>query len=328
MKKPNRRSVVLGLSAALCSFGATPTFADTGYPNRTIRLVVPFAPGGGGDVIGRFYAQKLSDSLRVPVIVDNRPGASAMIGTDLVAKAQPDGYTLLLTVPLLVQTPHLYRKIPYDPFNDLVPVAELNTSPLWFATSTTRNDATSLKEFVAKAKAKPNDFNFASIGMGSSGHLLGQALNDANQLNMMHVAYKGSSPATLALMAGEVSAVFLDYVTFKPQIASGKIRLLAVTGTQRSELTPEVPTLTELGYKGFEGRVWGGIFAPAKTPKEVVSLLERETRKILAMPETIAKWRELGYDTGNKTQAQFAEEIRKDSARWGALIKSAGVTLD
>ena len=328
MRQPNRRSVVLGLSAALCSLGTTPTFADTGYPNRTIRLVVPFAPGGGGDVIGRFYAQKLSDALKVPVIVDNRPGASAMIGSDLVAKAPADGYTLLLTVPLLVQTPHLYRKIPYDPFNDLTPVAELNTSPLWFAVSTTKTDVNSLKEFVAKAKQKPNEFNFASIGMGSSGHLLGQALNDANQLNMVHVAYKGSSPATLALMAGEVSAAFLDYVTFKPQIASGKIRLLAITGTQRSELTPEVPTLAELGYKGFEGKVWGGLFAPGKTPREVVSVLEKETQKIMAMPETIAKWRELGYDTGNKSQAPFAEEIRKDYIRWGALIKSAGVTLD
>lgn len=328
MKQANRRRVVLGLSAALCSLGSTPAFADTGYPNRTIRLVVPFAPGGGGDVIGRFYAQKLSEALKVPVIVDNRPGASAMIGSDLVAKAAPDGYTLLLTVPLLVQTPHLYRKIPYDPFNDLTPVAELNTSPLWFAVSTTKTDVGSLKEFVARAKQKPNEFNFASIGMGSSGHLLGQALNDANQLNMVHVAYKGSSPATLALMAGEVSAAFLDYVTFKPQIASGKIRLLAITGTQRSELTPEVPTLTELGYKGFEGKVWGGLFAPGKTPKEVVSVLEKETQKIMALPETIAKWRELGYDTGNKSQAQFAEEIRKDYTRWGALIKSAGVTLD
>lgn len=328
MRKTNRRSMVLGLSAALCSFGYTPTFADTGYPNRPIRLVVPFAPGGGGDTIGRFYAQKLSDALRVPVIVDNRPGASAMIGTDLVAKAQPDGYTLLLTVPLLVQTPHLYRKIPYDPFNDLTPIAELNTSPLWFATSSAKMDVSSLKEFVAKAKQRPNELNFASIGMGSSGHLLGQALNDANQLDMVHVAYRGSSPATLALMSGEASVAFLDYVTFKPQIASGKIRLLAVTGAQRSELTPDVPTLTELGYKGFEGKVWGGIFAPAKTPNEVVSLLDRETKKILALPETIAKWRELGYDTGNKTQAQFAEEIRKDSVRWGSLIKSVGVTLD
>ena len=227
-----------------------------------------------------------------------------------------------------MQTPYLFRKIPYDPFTDLTPIAELNTSPLWFAVSTSKTDAKTFKEYIAKAKQNPNDYTFASIGMGSSGHILGQALNDANQLNMLHVAYKGSTPATLALIGGEVSSVFLDYVTFKPQLTSGKIRLLAVTGTKRSELTPDVPTLAELGYSGFEGKVWGGLYAPSKTPKEVVSRLEKETLKIMALPETIAKWRELGYDTGNKTQAQFAEELRKDSVRWGALIKSAGITLD
>lgn len=328
MKTPHRRHVVIALSAALCAFAGAPTFAQQGYPNRTIRLVVPFAPGGGGDVIGRFYAQKLSDVLQVPVIVDNKPGASAMIGSDFVAKSAPDGYTLLLNVPLLVQTPYLYRKMAYDPFKDLVPIAELNTSPLWLASSTSKTDAKTLQEFVAKAKQSPNDYSFASIGMGSSGHILGQALNDANHLNMMHVAYKGSSPATLALIGGEVSAAFLDYVTFKPQLTTGKIRLLAVTGTKRSELTPDVPTLSELGYSGFEGKVWGGVFAPSKTPKDVIARLEHETFKIMAMPETIAKWRDLGYDTGNKTQAQFAAELRKDSERWGALIKAAGITLD
>lgn len=328
MKTFNRRSVIMSIGAALCVTVATPTFAQQNYPSRTIRLVVPFAPGGGGDAIGRFYAEKLGKSLKVSVIVDNRPGASAMIGTDIVAKAAPDGYTLLLTVPLLVQTPYLYRKVPYDPFKDLTPIAEMDTSPLWLAASTQKSDAKTLKEFIAQAKKKPEDFSFASIGQGSSGHLLGQALNDANKLNMLHVAYKGSTPATMALVSGEVSAAFLDYVTFKPQIQTGKIRLLAVTGSKRSDLTPDVPTLAELGYSGFEGKVWAGLFAPSKTPKGIINLLDKETQKIMALPETIALWRDMGYDTGNKSQEQFAQELRKDSARWGALIKAAGITLD
>ena len=189
-----------------------------------------------------------------------------------------------------MQTPYLFRKIPYDPFTDLTPIAELNTSPLWFAVSTSKTDARTFKEYIAKAKQNPNDYTFASIGMGSSGHILGQALNDANQLNMLHVAYKGSTPATLALIGGEVSSVFLDYVTFKPQLTSGKIRLLAVTGTKRSELTPDVPTLAELGYSGFEGKVWGGLYAPSKTPKEVVSRLEKETLKIMARACALTAW--------------------------------------
>ena len=327
MKKIDRRSTLVGLLALSGLLAGTAAQAQD-YPQRTIKLVVPFAPGGGGDVIGRFYAQKLSDAMQVPVIVENKPGASTMIGTDTVAKSAPDGYTLLLNVPLLVQTPYLYRKMAYDPFKDLTPIAEINTSPLWFAVSTSRTDAKTFKEFVAKAKQNSSDYSFASIGMGSSGHILGQALNDANQLNMLHVAYKGSSPAMLALIGGEVSAVLLDYVTFKSHIASGKIRLLAVTGTNRSELTPDVPTLSELGYKGFEGKVWGGIFAPSKTPKEIVARLEKETLKISALPETIAKWRELGYETSHRTQEQFAAELRKDSERWGAMIKAANISLD
>jgi tripartite-type tricarboxylate transporter receptor subunit TctC len=327
MKKWSRRSSLITLLSLCGVLGASPAFAQD-YPQGTIRLVVPFSHGGGGDTIGRFYAQKLSDAMKVPVIVDNKPGASAMIGSDFVAKAAPDGYTLLLNVPLLVQTPYLYSNMAYDPFKDLVPIAEINTSPLWFAVSTGKTDAKTFKDFVAKAKLNPSDYSFASIGVGSSGHILGQTLNDANQLNMLHVPYKGSSPATLALLRGEVSSVFLDYVTLKPHLDSGKVRLVAVTGTKRSELTPDVPTLLELGYSGFEGKVWGGIFAPSKTPKGIVSRLEKETLKIMALPDTLAKWRQLGYETSNRSQEEFAAELRKDSERWGAMIKAAGIKFD
>ena len=330
MKQQHRRTFLAHILAASCLLpaGGAVLAQPNDYPNRTIKVVVPFAAGGGGDVIGRVYAQKLAEALKVAVIVENKPGASTMIGSDYVAKSAPDGYTILLNVPLLVQTPYLFNKMAYDPLVDLTPVTDLAASPLWFAVSTSKTNTHTLKDFVAQAKLHPQDYNFASIGAGSSGHLLGYALNEANGLNMMHVPYKGSSQATLALMAGEVSAVFLDYVTLKPQLASGKVRLLAVTGTRRSALTPDVPTLTELGYPGFESTVWGALFVPSKTPAEIVNRLETETRKILALPDVLAKWRELGYEPGGMPRAQFAAQLRTDSVRWGALIKKTGVKLD
>lgn len=327
MNQQKRRTLLTAISGAFCMVLGASAWAQN-YPNRPIKLVVPFAPGGGGDVIGRAYAQKLSEALKVPVIVDNKSGASTIIGSDYVAKSAPDGYTILLNVPLLVQTPFLFKKLPYDPLTDLAPITNLNSSPLWFAVSTAKTPAHTLKEFVALAKEHPQDYNYASIGPGSSGHLLGYALNEVNGLNMMHVPYKGSSPATMALMSGEVSAVFLDYVTLKPQLATGKVRLLAVTGTHRSALTPDVPTLAELGYPGFESDVWGAIFVPTKTPVAIISRLETETRKILAQPDIVAKWHEMGYEVGGLPRAEFAAQMRKDSARWGALIKKTGVKLD
>jgi tripartite-type tricarboxylate transporter receptor subunit TctC len=316
----------LPLAAFTASTGALAQGAD--FPSRGLRIVVPFAPGGGGDVLGRLVAQKLAESLKQPVIVENKPGASSVIASDFVAKSAPDGYTLLLNVPLLVQTASLYSKMPFNPLTDLTPVTDLVTSPLWFATSTARTNVNTLKDYIEQARAKPSEFNYASIGAGSSGHLLGHALSDANGLKMTHVPYKGSAPAMMALLSGEITAVFLDYVTLKPQLEAGKVRLLAVTGTQRSALTPQVPTLAELGYPGFEAAVWGGLFVPAKTPPDIVRRLETEVQKIVRQPDYLARIRELGYEPGGTPQAQFAAAVRADHARWGAMIRKAGVSLD
>ena len=244
------------------------------YPSRTIKIVVPFAPGGGGDVLGRLIAKKLGEQLRQTVIVENKPGASTIIATDLVAKSTPDGYTVLLNVPLIVQTASLFKKLPYDPLTDLLPVAQINTSQIWFAVGTAKVKATTFKEYIAQAKADPKNFSYASIGPGSTGHLLGFGLNEANGLDTIHVPYKGSTPALQALLSGEVASVFQDYVTLKPQVEAGKVRLLAVTGTTRSEFTHEVPTLKELGYPGFEAGTWAGLFVAAKTPPAIVKTLE------------------------------------------------------
>ncbi len=298
------------------------------YPNRPIRIIVPFAPGGGGDVLGRLVAQKLSEQLRQPVVVDNRPGASTIIGTDLVAKAPPGGHTLLLNVPQIVQTASLYAKLPYDPLNDILPVTDLVTSAVWLAVGTEKVQARTLKEYVEAARANPRDYSHASIGAGSGGHLLGYVLNEANGLDTIHVAYRGSAPAMTALLSGEVASVFLDYVTLKSQVAAGKVRLLAVTGTQRSPVTPAVPTLAEQGLPGFEAGTWAGLFLPGRTPREIVQRLEAEVRKILVQPDYLARIRDLGYEPGGATHAQFVAQIRNEHARWGSLIKKIGIKLD
>lgn len=332
MTQPNRRSAIVRVAAiaaaASASLALTLPAQAQDYPSRTIKIVVPFSPGGGGDVLGRLVAKKLEDQLKQTVIVENKPGASTIIATDMVAKSKPDGYTILLNVPLIVQTTNLFKKLPYDPLKDLTPVADLNHSQIWFAVGTAKVKAKTMEEFIAAAKAKPIDYSYASIGPGSTGHLLGFGMNEANKLGTIHVPYKGSTPALQALLAGDVASVFLDYVTLKPQVEAGKIRLLAVTGTKRSEFTPEVPTLTELGFKGFEAGTWAGLFVAAGTPPAIVKTLEQAVHKITADPDYVERMASLGYAPGHMSQAEFAAFVGTENTRFGALIRKAGITLD
>lgn len=329
MSPHTRRTwIFTGLAAiASAAAGLAPVAAQAqDYPSQTIRIIVPFAPGGGGDVLGRLVATKLSEQLKQTVIVENKPGASTIIATDMVAKSRPDGYTILLNVPLIVQTASTFAKLPYDPLTDLVPVAELNKSQIWFAVGTAKVKAKTFKEYVAQAKAHPKDFSYASIGPGSTGHLLGFAVNKANGMDTIHVPYKGSTPALQALLSGDVASVFLDYVTLKPQVEAGKVRLLAVTGTKRSEFTPDVPTLSELGYTGFEAGTWAGLFVAKNTPPTILKTLETAVHKITTDPDYVQKMASLGYEPGDLTQPQFAALVRSEYTRWGALIKQAGIT--
>ncbi len=319
------RAAALAASASLIT--SFPVQAQD-YPSQTIRILVPFAPGGGGDVLGRLVAKKLAEQLKQTVIVENKPGASTIIATDLVAKSKPDGYTILLNVPLIVQTASLFKKLPYDPMKDLIPVADLNHSQIWFAVGTAKVKAKTFQEYIAAAKANPKDYSYASIGPGSTGHLLGFGLNDANKLDTIHVPYKGSTPALQALLSGEVASVFQDYVTLKPQVEAGKVRLLAVTGKERSKFTPDVPTLSELGYSGFEAGTWGGLFVAANTPPAIVKTLENAVHKITADPEYVEKMAALGYQPGYMSQTQFAALVRSEYTRWATLIQKAGITLE
>lgn len=326
----DRRTALLksaAAAAALCAGGLASAQAAYGA-SQTVKLVVPFAPGGGGDVLGRMLADKLAPALGRSVVVDNRPGASTVLGTDAVVRSEPDGYTILLNVPLVVQTTALMAKLPYDPIRDLTPVIDLVTTSLWLAVNPEKVQAKNLKEFVAEVKAHPRTHAYGSIGNGSSTHLFGNAINDSAGLDMVHVPYKGSSPAVSALLAGDVSAVILDLVTLKPHVASGKLRLIAVTGAKRSALTPDVPTFGEQGYAGFELPTWAGLFVPSRTPPDTVARLHDEVAKIIRQPDMVARFADLGYVPGGQPQAQFAQQVRDEKERWTALIQKAGVRVE
>ena len=323
-----RKTLLVPLCFAACAALVSGSAFAQAYPSKPIRMIVPTTAGGGNDYITRTVAKKLEELLNWQIVVENKVGASGIIATDYVAKAAPDGYTILFNGPLLVQAAGLYNKLPYDPLKDFTPLTDIIRTPLWFAVGTARVQAKSLKEFSELTKAKTRDDSYGSIGPGSSHHLYANNLNEAAALNMIHVPYKGGAPAVLALVSGEISAVMLDLVSLKPYVANGKVRLLASTGTKRSALTPDVPTLSELGYPGFESYGWGAMFLPSKTPADIVQRLETEIGKVLQQPDVIAKFKDMGFEIGGTPQAQFATQVVGDHDRWTRLIKKAGVTLD
>ena len=329
MNTTSRRTTIV---RALMALGATTLPAGIvlaqSYPNKTIRIVVAFGTGGPSDSISRLLAQKLSEVMKQPVIVENKPGASGTIGADLVAKAVPDGHTLLVINQLLVQASALYASVPFDPLRDLVPITDLFSSPLWLAVNTSKSSAKTLKEFVAQVKAQPREHTYASVGNGSIGSLYGYKLNEVAGLDMLHVPYKGAGPVVMALLAGEVSASFVDFATLKAHVASGKLRPLAVSAAVRSSWTPEVPTFTEQGFPGFESFSWVGIFVTGKTAPDVVQKLSADITKILKQPDVLSKLSDMALDTGGMPKEQFAAMVVADHARWGAIIKKAGMKLD
>jgi len=328
MKVTTRRALFAQVALAASAVFAAGQVAAQAYPQKPIRMIVPTSAGGGNDFITRTVAKKLEELLGWQIVVENKPGASGIIATEFVAKSAPDGYTILFNGPLIVQAAGLYSKLPYDPIKDFTPLTDIIRTPLWFAVSTAKVPARSLKEFSDLARPKTREDSYGSIGQGSSHHLYAHNLNEAAGLNMIHVPYKGGAPAVLALVSGEVSAVMLDLVSLKPHVASGKARLLGSTGTRRSPLTPDVPTLAELGYPGFESYGWGAMFLPARTPAEIVQRLESEIGKVLQQPDVITKFKDMGFEIGGTPQAQFAAQVVGDHERWVRIIKKAGVTLD
>jgi tripartite-type tricarboxylate transporter receptor subunit TctC len=327
MHRRRAGALLAALPAALAGLGSTAAQAQA-YPSRPIRIVVPSAAGGGNDFIVRTLAPRLEEGLRQPIVVENRPGASNIIGTDFVAKSAPDGHTVLFNGPLILQAASLYASVPYDPLRDFTPLTDVIRTPLWFAVSTARVKATTLQDFVAEARAQREPFTYGSGGNGSSHHLYGFGLAEATGIQMLHVPYKGGAPAMTALVGGEIAAGFFDFVSLRPFVESGKARALAVTGTKRHALTPNVPTLAELGFAGFESYGWGALFVPSRTPAEVVQRLETEILKALAHPDVLANFKAAGFEIGGTPQAQFAAQVKGDAARWASLIRKSATRLD
>ena len=312
------------LAAALL---ATAALAQDPWPARPVRVVVPFAPGGGTDVVGRILAARLTERLGQSFVVENRAAGSGIVGADHVAKATPDGHTLLFAFSSLSSSAKLYKSLPYDPINDLAPVALATTSPLvlFLHPSVSARD---VAEFVAYAKANPGKLNYGSSGLGSSPHLATELLMSMTGIRMVHVPYKGIAPAIAGQLANDVQLSFTPIAVGMPHARAGKLRALATGGLQRSDVIPDVPTLNESGVAGFEVIGWWGMLAPAKTPRTVIATLNREMRAVLEIPEVRRVLLEQGMEPAAGTPEQFGALIKADMDKWGEVGRRLGVSLD
>ncbi|MDB5905007.1 MAG: hypothetical protein JWM26_3885 [Betaproteobacteria bacterium] len=298
------------------------------YPAKPIRIVVGFAPGGGTDIVSRIIGQKMTESWGQPVLVDNRAGATGTIGADIVAKAAPDGYTLLMGhVNSHGIAPNLFKKLPYDAERDFSMVAYVGYVPNVFVIHPSI-PAQSVKELIALAKAKPGTLNYASSGVGSTQHLAGELFSLLAGVNIVHVPYKGSGPAVIDLIAGHVSMNFDTMPPVLPHVKSGRLRALALTTPKRSPQMPNVPTMIEVGLKGFDMTNWYGVMAPAKTSRDTVMKLNAEINRIVMLPDAKSKLEEAGTQLDPMSPEQFATFLHSEIAKYAKLVKAANVTLD
>jgi tripartite-type tricarboxylate transporter receptor subunit TctC len=313
-----------GLLAALCAAGAH----AQNYPARPVRMIVPFPAGGATDIIGRLVAQKLAEALGQQVIVDNRGGAAGTIGSELAAKAPPDGYTILIgTSSTHAIAQSLYAKLPYDSVKDFTPVIGLATATIVLSTHPSV-PAKNVRELIALAKAKPNALSFASSGSGGVSHLVGEMFKAQAGIEMLHVPYKGDAQALTDLVSGQVSLEFGTALSFLPYVQSGKLKALAVTSARRSAVMPEVPTVAESGLKGFEALQWFAVFGPAGLPKDIVARLNGETVKILRNPEMKERLTKLGCDVVASSPEEFAAFQKAEIAKWAKVVKESGARID
>jgi tripartite-type tricarboxylate transporter receptor subunit TctC len=315
------RSRAIVFALALCA--SSTAFAQA-YPTKPVRFVVPFAPGGSTDTLARTLAQKLSDGLGQQVVIDNRTGANGNIGMEIVAKAPPDGHTIVLGyIANVAIGPSLYDKLPFDPVRDYEPVTLLATSPNALVAHPAVAVA-NLKDVIALAKSKPGSLNYASASVASVGHLTGELLNQLAGMKMVHVAYKGSGQAVTDLLGGHIQLMFSGFSSVMPHIRSGKLRAIAQTGEKRSPALPDVPTIAESGFPKFEATAWYGVHAPAKTPKPIVSRLNAEFVKALKMQDVRDRLGALGFEIVGSTPEYYGKYIRTEITKWAKVVKASG----
>jgi tripartite-type tricarboxylate transporter receptor subunit TctC len=313
------RIVMFAVSFALCYAHSTPGGAQ-GYPVKPLRLVSPYAPGGGTDILARLIGQKLSDALGQSVIVENRPGAGGVIGTEIVARSAPDGYTIMLASPSpIVVAPHLYKKLPYDPLKDLAPITMIAVVPALLVVHPSL-PVKSVKDVVALARSRPGQLTFSSSGNGGTGHLAGEMLKMMTGVDMVHVPYKGTGPATTAVLSGEVSMSFGNIISTLPYAKSGRLRAIAVTTLKRSRVLPDIPAIAET-FPGYSAGPWYGVLAPAGMPAPILSRLNGEIVKILRSPEITQNLSAEGADPVGNTPAEFAAHLQAETERWGKVVR-------
>jgi len=317
-----RLAAVIALGVA-----STAALAQT-YPAKPVRMVVPFPAGGATDIVARLVAQKMTEAFGQQVLIDNRAGAAGTIGSDAVAKAAPDGYTLLVgpsSTHAIAQS--LYAKLAYESIRDFTPVAGLATSTITLSAHPSV-PARTVKDLIALAKAKPDALSFASSGSGGVSHLVGEMFKFQAGVQMLHVPYKGDAPALADLVGGQVSLQFGTAVSFLPYIQSGKLKALAVTSTKRSPILPDVPTVSESGLKGFEALQWFGVFGPAGLPRDLVARLHGEIQRIVQTPELKDRLTKLASEPLVGTPEQFAAFQKSEIAKWAKVVKASGTRLD
>ena len=296
------------------------------YPNKPLRFILPFPPGGPTDILGRLLGERLASSLGQPVIVENRGGAGGNVGAEAAAKSAPDGYTLVLVAPSLAISPSLYSKLNYDPLGDFAPISLVATVPNVIVTQPAL--APTLQEFIALAKAKPGGMNFGSGGSGTSNHLAGELFNIVTGTKLVHVPYKGVNLAMNDVLAGAIHLVVIGLPAAAPHIKSGRLRALGVIAPQRLPALPEVPTVAETGLPDFEVTTWYGVLAPAGTPRPIVARLNGELAKIMYSADMKDRLNAMGTDPVTSTPEEFAAYLRQETAKWSEVVRKAGLKAD
>jgi tripartite-type tricarboxylate transporter receptor subunit TctC len=322
----NNKAVIaaVGMLAALF---VSPASAQSTYPNKAIRIVIPFAPGGVPDIIARLIGPKMTEALGQPVVIENKPGAGGTLAATQVAQSDPDGYTLFMTtVSTQAIAPHLMSALQYDPLKDFAPISHVANVPLVLIV-TPQLPAKDLKEFVALLKANPGKYDFASSGAGAPLHLAGELFKSMTGTDTQHIPYKGSAPALTDLIAGRVAFLFDAVPPALPHIQAGSVRALGVGTKARAEMLPQVPTLDEAGVAGFEAYTWGAFFAPARTPKPVLERLNTVTQQALGDPDVRKRLTELGYQIVAGSPEELDRHVRNEYQKWGDVIRRAGIKV-